>query len=54
VFGAGFSGTVFLEFHDLRDNALLLANESPAYCIGPKGTEPKREDSVKCTDVRLQ
>jgi hypothetical protein len=39
VFGEGFCGTVRLELHDLRDNALLFAAESPAYCIGSKGTD---------------
>jgi len=37
VFGEGFCGTVRLELHDLRDNALLFAAESQGYCIGSKG-----------------
>ena len=37
VWGEGFCGTIRLELHDLRDNALLFAAESTYLCIGSKG-----------------
>ena len=39
VFGQSFCGTFRLELHDLRDNALLFAAESPGGCISSKGLD---------------
>jgi hypothetical protein len=39
VTGEPFCGSFKLELHDLRDNALLFWEESPALCVGGKSAD---------------